>query len=163
MDTSGVMLLAKNRQAQAHLAAQFKSRSVTKTYLVLVKGWLSPERGIIEAPLERDPRHRQRMAIAPEGQGRAARTRYRVLRYLGEYTLVEAAPETGRTHQIRVHFAAIGFPVVGDATYGVASPLLSRQFLHSSRLGFRLPATGEYVEFESALPADLEQVLERLA
>ena len=162
MDTSGVMLVAKNRIAQANLADQFKSRSVTKLYLVLVRGKLTPERGAIEAPIGRDPRNHKRMAIAPEGRGRAARTRYRVIRYVGDNSLLGVTLETGRTHQIRVHLAAIGHPVLGDATYGVPSAHLMRQFLHASRLGFRLPSSGEYVEFESELPADLSQALANL-
>jgi 23S rRNA pseudouridine1911/1915/1917 synthase len=162
MDTSGVMLVAKNRVAHAHLAEQFKSRSVAKVYLALVRGRLSPENGAIEAPIGRDPRNRKRMAVVTEHRGRPARTGYHVVRYTDSYTLLEVAPETGRTHQIRVHLAAIGHPVVGDTTYGVSSPHLSRQFLHSSRLGFHLPGTGEHVEFESELPADLQQALETI-
>jgi 23S rRNA pseudouridine1911/1915/1917 synthase len=156
-DTSGVMLVAKNRAAQADLAEQFKARSVAKVYLVLVKGHLTPESGIIEAPIGRDPRNRKKMAVV--SQGREARTEYRVIRYVAHYTLLEVRLETGRTHQIRVHLGAIGYPVVGDKVYGVKSPHLSRQFVHASRLGFRLPATGEYMEFTSELPADLEQAL----
>jgi len=159
MDTSGVMLVARNRTAQANLVEQFKTRSVVKVYLVLVKGHLTPERGAIEAPIGRDPRNRKHMAVVAEGQGRSARTEYRVTKYIDNYSLLEVTPETGRTHQIRVHLAAIGHPVVGDATYGVKSTLLSRQFVHASRLGFYLPFTGKYVEFESALPPDLEQAL----
>jgi 23S rRNA pseudouridine1911/1915/1917 synthase len=157
-DTSGVMLVAKNSAAQADLARQFKSHSVTKAYLALVKGRLEPENGIIEADIGRDPRHRKRMAVVAEG--REARTEYRVIKYIGGYTLLEVRPQTGRTHQIRVHLAAIGFPVVGDKVYGVKSPHLSRQFLHATRLGFKLPSTGKYIEFESALSPDLEQALE---
>lgn len=160
-DTSGVMLVAKNSVAQADLARQFKSHSVTKAYLALVKGKLTPESGIIEADIGRDPHNRKKMAVVAEG--REARTEYRVIKYIGGYTLIEVMPETGRTHQIRVHLAAIGFPVVGDKVYGVKSPHLSRQFLHASRLGFKLPSTGDYVEFESALPADLEQALEAIS
>jgi 23S rRNA pseudouridine1911/1915/1917 synthase len=159
-DTSGLMLVAKNSSAQANLIGQFKSHSVTKAYLALVKGRLTPETGIIEANIGRDPRHRQRMAIV-EG-GREARTEYQVIRYIRGYTLLEVRPETGRTHQIRVHLGAIGFPVVGDKIYGVKSPLVPRQFLHASRLGFSLPSTGEYVEFKSKLPEDLEQALEEI-
>ena len=136
-DTSGLILVAKNRVAQANLSEQFKARTVSKAYLVLVRGKLTPEKGIIEAAIGRDPRHRQRMAVV--ANGREARTDYRVIRYYGNYTLLEIKPETGRTHQIRVHLAAIGFPVAGDATYGIASPHLSRQFLHASKIGFRLP------------------------
>ena len=159
MDTSGVMLVARNRTAQANLVEQFKTRSVVKVYLVLVKGHLAPERGVIEAPIGRDPRNRKRMAVVAEDRGRPARTRYQVLKYSGGYSLLEVTLETGRTHQIRVHLAAIGHPVVGDATYGAKSTLLSRQFVHASRLGFCLPSTGEYAEFESALPSDLEKAL----
>jgi 23S rRNA pseudouridine1911/1915/1917 synthase len=160
-DTSGLIIVAKNRAAHENLADQFKARSVSKSYIVLVKGKLVPESGVIEAAIGRDPRNRQRMAVV--SRGREARTDYRVLKYLGGYTLLEIKPRTGRTHQIRVHLAAIGFPVVGDATYGVASPRLSRQFLHASRLGFKLPSTGRPVEFTSPLPPDLEKALSQLS
>jgi len=160
-DTSGVMLVAKNSLAQANLINQFKARSVVKAYLVLVKGHLTPENGIIEAPIGRDPRNRKRMAVVAEG--REARTEYHVVKYIGDYTLLEVRPETGRTHQIRVHLSAIGYPVVGDKVYGVKSAYLLRQFMHASRLGFNLPSTGEYVEFKSELPPDLEQALKDIA
>ncbi len=156
-DTSGLILVARNRAAQANLSAQFAARSVAKTYLVLVRGILTPDRGIIEASIGRDTRNRQRMAVVD--RGRAARTAYQVLHVYSGYTLAEIHPETGRTHQIRVHLNAIGYPVVGDATYGVAAPFLSRQFLHAHRLTFRLPATGEEVTFTSPLPPDLERAL----
>jgi len=159
-DTSGLILVAKNRVAQADLSAQFKSRSVNKSYLVLVKGRLTPENGVIEAAIGRDPKNRQRMAVV--SRGREARTDYHVVKYIGGYTLLEIHPETGRTHQIRVHLAAIGYPVVGDTTYGVKNPNLSRQFLHASKLGFKLPSTGKYVEFESPLPPDLSQALKKI-
>ena len=157
-DTSGVMLVAKNKVAQDNLINQFRTRSIMKAYLALVKGKLTPERGIIEAAIGRDPRNRKRMAVVT--LGREARTEYQVIKYTGNYTLLEVLMETGRTHQIRVHLAAIGYPVVGDPVYGIKSPHLSRQFLHACRLGFKLPSTGEYVEFESELPPDLEQALE---
>ena len=160
-DTSGVMLVAKNQIAQANLINQFRTRAIVKAYLVLVKGKLTPERGIIEAAIGRDPRNRKRMAVVTEG--REARTQYRVIKYIGGYTLLEVIPETGRTHQIRVHLSAIGYPVVGDPVYGVKSPHLSRQFLHACRLGFKLPSTGEYVEFTSELPPDLAQALKDIA
>ncbi len=159
-DTSGLILVAKNRVAQANLSDQFKNRVVKKSYLTLVNGKLTPEKGIIEAAIGRDRRHRQRMAVV--SNGREARTEYRVIKYYGNYTLLEIKPETGRTHQIRVHLSAIGFPVVGDATYGLKSPRFPRQFLHASRIGFHLPSTGSYVEFESPLPPDLEQVLKEI-
>jgi 23S rRNA pseudouridine1911/1915/1917 synthase len=160
-DTSGLIVIAKNDFAREYLAAQFKSRTVTKRYLVLVKGRLSPEQGRVEAPIGRDPRHRKRMAIV-EG-GKQAVTQYQVRKYLDSYTLVEVSPLTGRTHQIRVHLSAIGCPVVGDPTYGIKSAHLDRQFVHAYRLGFRLPSTKQYQEFTSPLPVDLEQALEHLA
>jgi len=159
-DTSGLIIVAKNRPAHENLSDQFKARSVAKSYTVLVKGRLSPESGVIEAAIGRDPRNRQRMAVV--AKGREARTEYRVLKYYKDYSLLEIRPRTGRTHQIRVHLAAIGFPVVGDAAYGVPSPQLSRQFLHASRLSFSLPSTGQYVEFTSPLPPDLDQALKEL-
>ena len=160
-DTSGLMLVAKNQSAQLNLIEQFKERSVNKAYLVLVKGKLTPEEGIIDAAIGRDAGNRKRMAVVKEG--RPARTEYRVIKYLNDFTLLEIKPETGRTHQIRVHLGAIGYPVVGDAVYGVRSPYLSRQFLHACRLGFKLPSSGEYVEFRSELPEDLEKALGNIA
>jgi 23S rRNA pseudouridine1911/1915/1917 synthase len=159
--TSGLIVIAKNDAALSHLQRQLKQRTVLKRYLVLVRGHLSPEEGAIEAPIGRHPHHRQRMAVV--SGGREARTRYRVLQRLGDYDLLEVAPETGRTHQIRVHLSAIGYPVAGDAIYGVKVPFLGRQFLHACCLGFRLPSSGEYVEFRSELPPDLSQALSRLS
>jgi 23S rRNA pseudouridine1911/1915/1917 synthase len=160
-DTSGLMVVAKNSSAQQDLAGQFKAHLVSKSYLVLVKGQLTPERGAIDAAIGRDPHNRKRMAVVTEG--REARTEYQVINYIGKHTLLEVRPRTGRTHQIRVHLAAIGFPVVGDKIYGVKSPFLARQFLHASRLGFTHPTTGQYVEFTSDLPADLAKALEDIA
>lgn len=160
MNTSGLMVVAKNERAREALAAQLKERSMDKRYVALVWGHLSPQQGLIEAPVGRDPRNRKRMAVV--STGREARTRYRVLEYVGDYTLVELKLETGRTHQIRVHLSAVGCPVVGDDVYGKRSSLLGRQFLHSCRLGFRHPRSGEYLEFTSELPEDLQEALERL-
>ena len=159
-DTSGLMVVAKSAAAQASLAGQIKERSITKAYLALVRGRLSPRQGAIEAPVGRHPGMRKRMAVV--SGGREARTEYRVMDYLDDYTLVEALPETGRTHQIRVHFSAIGHPVFGDPVYGRRSPLLERQFLHAHRLGFRLPSSGDYREFTSELPPDLREALDSL-
>lgn len=165
-DTSGLMVIVKNDCARQYLVEQFKSRTVTKGYLVLIRGRLSPERGIIEAPIGRDPHHRKRMTIVETGK--EASTQYQVERYLNNYTLLDVTPKTGRTHQIRVHLSAIGYPVVGDLVYGtkcrreaIASGV-KRQFIHAYRLGFRLPSTDEYQEFTSPLPVDLEQVLKFL-
>lgn len=156
-DTSGLLIVAKNRLAQANLSQQFKNRVVKKTYLTLVQGKLTPEKGTIEAAIGRDPSHRQRMAIVD--RGRAARTEYRVIKYVGNNSLLEIKPETGRTHQIRVHLAAIGYPIVGDATYGLRSPHCPRQFLHASKITFKLPTTSQEITLESSLPPDLEKAL----
>ncbi len=159
-DASGVLVIAKTSAAHESLVNQFKARSVNKGYLVLVKGKLVPEHGVIEAPIGRDPKNRKKMAVI--SSGREARTFYDVIKYLDDYTLLEIKTETGRTHQIRVHLAAIGHPVIGDKVYGVKSPTLSRPFLHAYRLGFRLPRSGEYKEFTSELPDDLKRALEDL-
>lgn len=159
-DTSGLIIVAKNELAQDDLAAQMKARTIVKKYLVLVKGKLTPEKGAIEAPIGRDPRNRQRMAVV--STGRPSRTGYRVLQQWEKFTLVEATLETGRTHQIRVHFGAIGFPVMGDVTYGMRSTHLRRQFVHACYVKFRHPGTREWLELESPLPPDLKQALESL-
>jgi 23S rRNA pseudouridine1911/1915/1917 synthase len=162
-DTSGLVIVAKNDAAMRDLQRQFKSRLVHKTYLALVEGVLEASHGIIDAPIGRDQRHRQRMAVVPNGD-REARTDYRVLEYFAAHSLVEAEPVTGRTHQIRVHFGFIGHPLVGDTVYGYRhrSLPLQRQFLHAARIRFTLPGTGRPVEFVSELPPDLRAVLESL-
>ena len=157
-DTSGLMIVAKNSSAQQHLINQFKARLVVKGYLVMVRGKLSPARGVIEAPVGRDPFNRKRMGVV--GGGKEARTSYRVKQYVGDCTLLEVITETGRTHQIRVHLSAIGCPVVGDPVYGTKSAYVKRQFVHAYRLGFRLPTDGEYREFTCELPSDLRLALE---
>ena len=161
-DTSGLIVVAKNEAARRYLQRQFKRREVRKVYLALVEGRLEPPQGVIEAPIGRHPRHRKRMAVV-EG-GREARTDYRVLEYFDQHTLVAAEPKTGRTHQVRVHFASLGHPLVGDPLYGFRRQRLPlrRQFLHAQTLGFRLPASGQYVEFTAKLPEDLRKVLEAL-
>lgn len=161
-DTSGLMVIAKTDRALASLAQQIKDRTVLKEYLVLVHGRLPVKQGVIDAPIGRDPRRRQMMAVVPSG--RPARTHYRVLQEFDRYTLVIARLETGRTHQIRVHFASIGHPVAGDAVYGPKkSDLpLTRQFLHAHRLGFRSPSSGQWLEFTSPLPPNLANVLAQL-
>lgn len=156
-DTSGLMVIARNEPARQELISQFKSRSVVKGYSVLVRGKLMPGTGAIEAPVGRDPAHRQRMAVV--SSGRPARTDYRVVQYIQGYSLVEAFIGTGRTHQIRVHFAAIGFPIMGDTVYGVKTDLLHRQFLHSFYLQLRHPGSGETLTFKRDLPEDLKQAL----
>ncbi|MDP3063730.1 MAG: RluA family pseudouridine synthase [Chloroflexota bacterium] len=156
-DTSGLMVVAKSDASHRELSRQWKERSVRKGYLALVSGRLAPAEGVVDAPVGRDPRNRKRMAIVPDG--RVARTRYRTLRPVGVDTLVELLPETGRTHQIRVHMAALGHPLVGDALYGRRDPRLSRQFLHAHLLAFNHPATGQRMEFTSPLPEELARLL----
>ena len=155
-DTSGVMVVARHPQAHEHLARQFRDHTIDKYYLVLVRGHLEPEKGVIDAAIGRDRSNRQRMAVS--GRGRDAVTRYNVREYLGDYTLLEIKLETGRTHQIRVHLRAIGFPVVGDSTYGVDVSFCERQFVHAWKLGLTLPS-GEYREFTAPLAEDLEAAL----
>jgi 23S rRNA pseudouridine1911/1915/1917 synthase len=158
-DTSGLLVVAKNERSLRFLSNQFKERTTEKVYVALLHGHLSPAQGEIDAPIGRDPRYRQRMAIV--ASGRAARTGYRVLRYVGPYTLVEVQLHTGRTHQIRVHCSAIGHAVVGDPVYGPrqSPPGLTRQFLHATRLRLRLPSTNEQREFSAPLPSDLAAML----
>lgn len=158
-DTSGAIVVAKNDAAHNALARQLKDRAVEKTYIALVEGTPSPAEGLIDAPIARDPRRRERMAVI-EG-GRAAVTAYRVLERMPGMSLVEARPRTGRTHQIRVHLAAIGHPIAGDRVYGRASALVGRQFLHAARIAFAHPRTGERIEIKAPLPADLREALER--
>lgn len=161
--TSGLVLVAKHETAQRFLQRQFKERGVQKTYVALVEGRLQPPHGMIDAPIGRHPRHRQRMTILPRG-GRPARTAYHVIEHLNDFSLVSIQPITGRTHQIRVHLAAIHHPVVGDRTYGFRRQRvgIGRQFLHAWKLGLTLPS-GEVREFVAPLPADLRQALVNLA
>ena len=161
-ETSGLMVVAKTEKAHASLIRQLKERRVHKTYVALVHGTVSPAEGEVSGPIARHPKHRQRMAVVPDG--REALPRYRVLGHAPGYTLVEANPVTGRTHQIRVHFAHMGHPLVGDATYGKASALVGRHFLHAARLGFHLPPDErEWREFQSPLPEELAAALAGLA
>jgi 23S rRNA pseudouridine1911/1915/1917 synthase len=160
--TSGIMVVAKTAKAYASLTRQLKERRVSKTYVAMVNGTVSRDKGDIDAPIARHPRHRQRMAVVPAG--RDALTRFSVKTRYQDYTLVEAYPVTGRTHQVRVHFAHIGHPLVGDVTYGKASGrhlvTRGRHFLHAARLGFHLPpGDQEWREFEAPLPEDLQAAL----
>ena len=160
-DTSGLMVVAKNERAHKHLSAQLKARKFKKLYKALVCGHLASSPATIEADIGRDPGNRKRMAVVDGGK--AATTHYEVIGYYEAHTLVEVRLETGRTHQIRVHFAAIGNPIAGDETYGVKAQGLPRQFLHASMLGFRLPSDDSWVEFNSELPEDLDSYLRGIA
>ena len=161
-DTSGLILVAKSEAARAALQRQFKRRRVSKTYLALVEGPVYPREGVIEAPVGRDKRQRKRMAVVK--RGREARTVYRAIEFFADQTLLEVQPHTGRTHQVRVHLAWMGYPVVGDTVYGRRRQRLlqNRHFLHAARLRFTHPATGEEVEFKAPLPPELAAVLKRL-
>ena len=157
-DTSGLMVVAKTDQAHHHLSAQIKDRQVTKGYTALVRGAPMPESGKIDAPVGRHPRHRTKMAVVVGGK--ESRTTYRTIEKFGDSSLLELYLETGRTHQIRVHMAHLGHPLIGDSVYGAKSELVARHFLHAYHLAFRHPATGETVEFRTGLPADLAEALE---
>ncbi len=160
--TSGVMVLAASEPAYSHLKRQFRDRTPQKVYHALVQGLPDPIRGTIDAPIGRHPHHDWRFAVM--AGGRRSVTHYEVLEALRHASLVEVHLETGRTHQIRVHMAAVHHPCVGDLTYG-ADPVLAarcglqRQWLHAVRLGFVHPGTGEWVEFASPYPDDLEHAL----
>ena len=156
-DTSGLMVVAKNDRTHRMLSDQLKDRKFTKAYIALTHGRVTPVEAIIDSPLGRSNANRQRMALV-EG-GREAITRYRVTHHYPAHTLVEIRPSTGRTHQIRVHFASLGHPLVGDATYGKPDSRLNRHFLHATALGFTHPSGGEYCEFTSSLPLELEAYL----
>ena len=160
-DTSGLMVVAKTESAYTNLIGQLKRRDFRKTYLALVRGRIEPCRAVIESGIARDPANRQRMAVVQEG--REAITRYRVVAHHDDCSLVEVKLVTGRTHQIRVHFASLAHPVVGDRTYGRGPHEIARQFLHAATLGFRHPESGRYVEFTSELPSDLSSFLETVA
>lgn len=161
-DTSGVIALARTPAALESLQDQFKARTTEKHYLALVEGVPSSSSGIIDAPIGRDPKRRKRMAVLRGG--REAQTRYDVLEDLQSNALIDAAPRTGRTHQIRVHLAWLGHPVVGDRLYGFRKQRirLRRLFLHAASLSLDHPTTGERMTFESPLPASLEDVLAKL-
>ena len=158
--TSGLMLVARNEESHRALARMVKAREVGREYTALVEGHLDSRTGTIDAPLGRHRRQRTKRAVKGAGS-RAARTHFQVIEILRGDTLLHARLETGRTHQIRVHFAAIGHPVAGDPEYGSRGRRgLERQFLHSSRLSFTHPRTGEEMVFTSELPADLRAALE---
>ncbi|MGE3260509.1 MAG: RluA family pseudouridine synthase [Bacteriovoracia bacterium] len=185
-NTSGILLITKTDLAHRALGEQFKEHSISRRYSGLAWGKL-PEKGEWKGNIGRDPKERKRMAIVPEGQGRTALTLYRAVAHFDGLTQFEAELKTGRTHQIRVHFSAHGFPLAGDSVYGAASRLarqqkekglrsllrscpkaheqigilqeISRQFLHACHLGFSHPVSGERLEFDSALPSDLAEIM----
>jgi 23S rRNA pseudouridine1911/1915/1917 synthase len=189
-DTSGLIVVAKNDRAHAALGEMFAGRRIKKTYVALVQGAVERARGTINAGVGRDPVRRTRMSTQPNENARTAVSHYEVVRRLvnrfGKFTLVRVRIETGRTHQIRVHMASIGHPVVGDTLYGGAGQLtdqvasqaaqskaarrkaeperlkLGRNFLHAAKLEFTHPITGKPLQLEAPLPDELERFLERL-
>jgi 23S rRNA pseudouridine1911/1915/1917 synthase len=158
--TSGLLVVARTDAAHAALQEQVRRRQVERVYLALAGGRLGSRTGTIDAPIGRAARQRHRMAVSGAAS-REARTHFEVLELLPRESYLEARLETGRTHQIRAHFAAIGHPLTGDPTYGGAERYgLRRQFLHAHRLAFDHPLSGERLAFESALPGDLAAALE---
>ena len=173
-DTSGLLVVAKTESAHDHLANQFRAREVFKSYIALVHGQMETDRGQIDQPIARDPKHRTRMAVVRGG--RPALSLYRARQRFDRFTLLDVELRTGRTHQIRVHLAWVKHPVVGDETYGsgrdktVVDPVvrsriakLGRQFLHAEQLGFRQPRTQEFKKFTAPLPAELAEFLDQLS
>ena len=159
--TSGVILVARNDGAHRHLAGQFASREVEKIYLALVHGRVKNDQGSITTPIARDPIRRIRMT-ARLARGRQASTSYQVLKHFDKFTFLEVRIGTGRTHQIRVHLASIGHPVVGDKLYGAPAGALGRYFLHARQITFTSPSTGERTVVAAPLPANLEDYLAAL-
>ncbi len=163
--TSGLMVVAKSEHAYSRLKQAFRDRTVEKTYHAVVQGHPDPLRGTIDAPIARHPSHDYKWAVVSGGKDSI--THYETIEAFRAASLVEVHLETGRTHQIRVHFAALHHPCAGDLTYGADPTLaarlgLTRQWLHAVRLGFTHPGTGEWIEFESPYPPDLERSLELL-
>lgn len=162
-DTSGLLMIAKNNVAHESLSAQLAEHSITRRYTALVYHNLNEDEGTVDAPIGRDPKNRLRMAVTTLNSKRAV-THWRVLERFGNYTLIEARLETGRTHQIRVHMSHIKHPLVGDMVYGPKKQPLTEdgQMLHARMLGFVHPRTGEYMEFERPLPEEFQQVLQKV-
>jgi 23S rRNA pseudouridine1911/1915/1917 synthase len=169
-DTSGAMVVARNDESHTKLVEEFRERRVEKTYLALLHGAIKGEKGRIELPVSRDVKRRSRMT-ARRSDGREARTDWRLRLRLDQFSLVETNIHTGRTHQIRVHFSALAFPVVGDTLYGAPRqerigrelmPPLERNFLHSARIAFTHPQSGKRMEFRAPLPAELVNYIHEL-
>jgi 23S rRNA pseudouridine1911/1915/1917 synthase len=171
-DTSGLLVVAKTDVAHEGLAGQFARHSIERRYLAVASGIPIPPAGTIDAPLARSSANRKKMAIVEEARGKRAVTRYRIVRPLADAALVECRLETGRTHQVRVHMASIGHPLLGDPVYGRAKPAqrellkrlnFQRQALHAAVLGFVHPVSKQNLSFESVLPSDIQELLRALA
>jgi len=163
-DTSGLLMVAKSDRAHASLSAQLKAHSIKRKYIAIVHGKVEHLQGTVDAPIGRDPKDRKMFTVTDRNSKRAV-THFAVLEHIGNFTLLELALETGRTHQIRVHMKFIGHPLVGDPLYGREKDrtrYIDGQALHAGVLGFVHPVIGEYMEFEAPLPDDMEQLLARL-
>lgn len=161
-ETSGLLMVAKNTQALEHLSDQLKHKTATRKYIALVEGVIPHNLGKINAPVGRDPKNRQKMTVTKNGK--EAVTNFKVLQRFDEYTLVECQLETGRTHQIRVHFNYIKHPLVGDPKYGKRKTDTTHgQYLHAKTLGFKHPKTDEYMEFDSELPEYFQNFIDELS
>ncbi|HOO06160.1 MAG TPA: RluA family pseudouridine synthase [Ruminococcus sp.] len=160
-DTSGLLIVAKNDRAHVHLAEQIREHSFTREYEAVACGSFKEESGTVDAPIGRHKTDRKKMCVTAENS-RNATTHYQVLRQYGGYAHLRLRLETGRTHQIRVHLAYIGHPVLGDQVYGKPSKWVEGQCLHARKIGFIHPSTGEYMEFSSELPEYFQAVLRRL-
>jgi 23S rRNA pseudouridine1911/1915/1917 synthase len=163
MDTSGILVIAKNSHAQDNLTGQMHTGEIRKYYQAIVIGRVEPDQFTIDLPIEKPDPDRPDRAVAPDGRGRRCVTHVRVLERFRKYTLVRLLLETGRTHQIRVHMSHIGHPVAGDSLYGGDRPwLIERQALHSCRIEFRHPAENRTLTIDAPLPDDMNQVLEKI-
>ncbi|WP_137789724.1 RluA family pseudouridine synthase [Bacillus sp. E(2018)] len=161
-DTSGLLMVAKNDKAHESLVDQLKAKTTTRVYKAIVHGVMPHDQGTIDAPIGRDKSDRQKMTVTDENS-RDAVTHFNVIKRFTNYTFVECQLETGRTHQIRVHMKYIGFPLAGDPKYGPSKTLqIEGQALHAQTLGFDHPSTGEYMEFEREIPADMIELLDLL-
>lgn len=166
--TSGLIIVAKNDRALRYMQEQFKSRTIKKKYVALVEGQVTPDTALIDASIGRDPKQRKRMAVIPvytSNSARESQTRYETAVAYDNYTLVHCYPLTGRTHQIRVHMAYAGYPIVCDHIYGrrkPSFPQLKRHFLHAAQITFKRPSDDEELTFESELPAELQVIIDQL-
>lgn len=160
-DTSGLLMVAKNDVAHRALVEQLVDKNVTRKYTALVHGTIPHDKGTVEAPIGRNPKERQEMAVVDDGK--EAVTHFNVIERYAEYTLLECVLETGRTHQIRVHMKYIGHPLAGDPKYGPRRTIdVSGQLLHAGVIGFKHPKSGKYLEFEAPLPKDFAEILDTL-
>ena len=157
-DTSGLLMVAKNDYAHAHLARQFKDHTIDRIYNAFVRGVVQHDEGVCEEPVGRAFLNRKKVIIRPSG-GKEAVTFFKVLKRFPNATFVEIRPQTGRTHQIRVHFAHMGYPVLGDTLYGAPFQAIKRQALHALTLGFEQPRTKKWVQLSSELPEDMQDLL----